>query len=306
MVWAAVGSAAATVVGSVISSNAAKGAANKQADAAAKSADTYQKNVQPYLTAGQTGIQNEAAAVAPGGLATQRFTMADATNSPAEQFAQQRASEATQNSAAAKGGLLNANTQRELQDQAAGIASQYQGQAYQQWNQQNQQEIQTNQALGTVGANAATGNATTAANAVNAAGGAQAGAQVAQGQAVSGGLSSIANILGQNPGIFSPSGGGGAPAVGPGSNPDAFAGTMNNPSAYVAPPQAPTYSDERLKENVQEVGKTHAGVPIYTYNMKRGGPKQMGVMAQELEQVNPGAVTKNRVGYRMVDYGMVK
>ena len=305
MVWAAVGSAAASVVGSVISSNSAKSAANKEADAAKQAAATYQQNVQPYLTAGQTGIQNVAGEVAPGGLATQRFTMADATNSPAEQFAQQRASEATQNSAAAKGGLLGINTQRELQDQAAGIASQYQNQAYQQWNQQNQQEIAANQALGTVGANAATGNATTAANAANAAGGAQAGAQVAQGQAVGGGLSSIANILGQNPGIFTPTAGAGAPPITMGSDPNAMGGSFNNPSAYVAPPQQ-NFSDERLKENIQEVGKTHAGVPIYTYNMKRGGPKQMGVMAQELEQVNPGAVTKNHVGYRMVDYGMVK
>ena len=65
------------------------------------------------------------------------------------------------------------------------------------------------------------------------------------------------------------------------------------------------FSDERMKTNINRVGATDDGVPIYTYKMKSGGPVQMGVMAQELEQVKPGAVHMHPSGYRMVDYGKV-
>lgn len=64
-------------------------------------------------------------------------------------------------------------------------------------------------------------------------------------------------------------------------------------------------SDERAKTNVKRVGETDAGVPIYTYNYKFGGPTQMGVMAQELEQENPEAVHTIE-GVKFVDYEEVE
>jgi hypothetical protein len=64
------------------------------------------------------------------------------------------------------------------------------------------------------------------------------------------------------------------------------------------------FSDERLKEDVTQVGQTNDGVPIYTYRYI-GDPKvQMGVMAQELEETNPEAVYDIE-GVKMVDYGAV-
>jgi hypothetical protein len=65
------------------------------------------------------------------------------------------------------------------------------------------------------------------------------------------------------------------------------------------------FSDEQMKKDINRVGATDAGVPIYTYQMKSGGPTQMGVMAQELERVKPDAVRMHPSGYRMVDYGKV-
>jgi hypothetical protein len=63
------------------------------------------------------------------------------------------------------------------------------------------------------------------------------------------------------------------------------------------------FSDERLKENVQEVGETKSGQPIYTYNYKGDKTPQMGVMAQE----TPGeAVGMHPSGFLMVDYSKVK
>lgn len=62
------------------------------------------------------------------------------------------------------------------------------------------------------------------------------------------------------------------------------------------------FSDERLKENIERVGETDEGTPIYTYNYKAGGPTHMGVMAQEAPKE---AVHKHPSGYLMVDYSKV-
>lgn len=64
-----------------------------------------------------------------------------------------------------------------------------------------------------------------------------------------------------------------------------------------------SFSDERLKENIEEVGETKGGQPIYTYNYKGDPRPQMGVMAQE----SPGeAVGMHPSGFLMVDYSKVK
>lgn len=63
-------------------------------------------------------------------------------------------------------------------------------------------------------------------------------------------------------------------------------------------------SDRRAKENIKRVGKTDGGLPIYTYNYKGHVGKHMGVMAQELEKVNPSAVTEIN-GLKHVNYAMV-
>jgi len=62
------------------------------------------------------------------------------------------------------------------------------------------------------------------------------------------------------------------------------------------------FSDKRLKTNIQAVGKLDNGLTVYSYRYKWGGPTQIGVMAQEVEQVNPSAVSEVG-GYKMVDYG---
>jgi len=62
------------------------------------------------------------------------------------------------------------------------------------------------------------------------------------------------------------------------------------------------FSDRRLKEDIKRVGETDDGLGVYTYRYKGSPVRQMGVMAQEVEKVKPGAV--HRIGgYRAVDYG---
>jgi hypothetical protein len=62
-----------------------------------------------------------------------------------------------------------------------------------------------------------------------------------------------------------------------------------------------TASDRRLKENIKEIGQTNDGLPIYAYNYKGDDRTQIGLMAQDVEQVKPEAVGLAG-GYKTVDY----
>lgn len=64
-------------------------------------------------------------------------------------------------------------------------------------------------------------------------------------------------------------------------------------------------SDRRLKTDIEKVGKTDAGLPIYTYKYKGDNKTQMGVMAQDVEKKNPKAV-KEIGGFKAVNYALVK
>lgn len=60
-------------------------------------------------------------------------------------------------------------------------------------------------------------------------------------------------------------------------------------------------SDKRVKENIEAVGTLNDGQTVYRYNFK-GDPKtQIGLLAQEVEEQKPGAVTQVK-GLKMVDY----
>lgn len=60
-------------------------------------------------------------------------------------------------------------------------------------------------------------------------------------------------------------------------------------------------SDARLKEDIRRVGKTDAGLPIYTYRYRGEPAYHMGVMAQEAEVMFPDAVHEVG-GFKAVDY----
>ena len=61
------------------------------------------------------------------------------------------------------------------------------------------------------------------------------------------------------------------------------------------------FSDQRLKSNIVRLGTHPVGVGIYEYDIFN--ERQVGVMAQELMEVMPEAVTQHSSGYYMVDYG---
>jgi hypothetical protein len=50
------------------------------------------------------------------------------------------------------------------------------------------------------------------------------------------------------------------------------------------------FSDMRVKRNIRQVGALENGLPVYAFQYVWGGPTIIGLMAQDVEQVNPGAV----------------
>ncbi len=71
------------------------------------------------------------------------------------------------------------------------------------------------------------------------------------------------------------------------------------------------FSDIRMKENIKQIHWLPNGLPVYEYEYKpefkdiAGHGKFVGVMAQEVETVQPEAVITNANGYKMVNYGLL-
>lgn len=61
-------------------------------------------------------------------------------------------------------------------------------------------------------------------------------------------------------------------------------------------------SDERTKENITPVGKTHDGQPIIRFNFKGDDKTQLGLSAQETLKHHPDAVAMGDDGLLRVDY----
>jgi hypothetical protein len=70
-------------------------------------------------------------------------------------------------------------------------------------------------------------------------------------------------------------------------------------------------SDVAIKENIRKIGVLENGLNVYEYEYKApykatwGHGQQIGVMAQEVEQIIPEAVSVHPDGYKMVDYSMI-
>ncbi len=60
-------------------------------------------------------------------------------------------------------------------------------------------------------------------------------------------------------------------------------------------------SDRRLKTEIERVGMLDNGLPVYSYRYTWGGPVQIGLMAQDVEKINPAAVIEID-GFKAVHY----
>lgn len=63
-------------------------------------------------------------------------------------------------------------------------------------------------------------------------------------------------------------------------------------------------SDGRLKENIKAVGRLDNGLTVYCFNFKGSNVSQIGLIAQEVQEVNPEAVAKGSDGFLRVRYDL--
>ncbi len=64
-------------------------------------------------------------------------------------------------------------------------------------------------------------------------------------------------------------------------------------------------SDARLKTDIEQVGTTVYGLPLYHFRYKTGPERFEGVMAQDVREVMPDAVMKGEDGFYRVNYGQL-
>jgi hypothetical protein len=62
-------------------------------------------------------------------------------------------------------------------------------------------------------------------------------------------------------------------------------------------------SDVRAKTDIQKVGELDDGQNVYSYRYKGDPTPEIGLIAQEVEKVRPGAVSTGPDGLKRVDYG---
>jgi len=64
-------------------------------------------------------------------------------------------------------------------------------------------------------------------------------------------------------------------------------------------------SDRRVKKNIKRIGKLKNGIGAYEFDYIWGGPRCIGVMADEVERIIPDAVITGRDGIKMVNYALL-
>ena len=75
------------------------------------------------------------------------------------------------------------------------------------------------------------------------------------------------------------------------------------PRAAGGDEEKPQPSDTRLKVDIERVGETVMGLPLYHFRYRDGGERYEGVMAQDVLKVAPDAVVTGDDGYYRVNYG---
>lgn len=243
------------VIGSVVTAQGAKSAANTQAAAQDQASanqmamfNTIQGQEQPFMNAGVTATNQLSGMLQPGGYLNNQsytpfsFDPSSLENSPGYQFAQKQGLAAVANNEAPNVGALSGPALKALTQFSTGTAAQYYNDYFNQalnkyaTNFNTQQTQQNNifsrlSAIAGLGQNAAsnTGTAGTqlgigSAQALAGAGASQAGGTVGAANAISGGLSSIGNGFALNS-ILSSNAAAGASGWGAGYSPATATGS---------------------------------------------------------------------------------
>jgi hypothetical protein len=198
--------AGATVVGAVISSDAAKSSANQIAGAENSAIGLQQAeynnnmaNLQPYMGAGNSALDKINAGFEPGGQFQGSFTPEDFLNNedPAYGFLQQQGQMALEKSAAARGVDLSSGNLQNLTAYGQGLASQEYGNAYNRYMTTRNTNYQELANIAGLGENAAAQAGNTGAGITNAMSNSLVGSAQAQAAGTVGSANAITGALGQ-------------------------------------------------------------------------------------------------------------
>lgn len=63
-------------------------------------------------------------------------------------------------------------------------------------------------------------------------------------------------------------------------------------------------SDRRMKHDIHRIGTSKNGLPLYRFKYKGEHVERIGLMADDVEKVAPGAVIDTALGLKMVNYSM--
>ena len=188
--------------------------------------------LKPYADAGTGSLAAQQNLTGLNGADQQQQAISALQNGPQFQSMLQQGEHSILANASATGGLRGGNTQGALAQFSPSLLAQTINDQYGRLG--GLTSIGQNAAAGVGNAGMQTGNSIT--NLLQQQGAAQAGNALAQGRSTAGAWNSASSALG----AFGGSGGFqglanyfNTPAVGAGSNPSGYAGTMNNPSAYV-------------------------------------------------------------------------
>lgn len=69
-------------------------------------------------------------------------------------------------------------------------------------------------------------------------------------------------------------------------------------------PNSKLFSDARIKENLRPVGQLFNGLTVYAFNFPGEAVTRIGLVAQEVQQAIPQAVSQSEEGLLMVDYDL--
>jgi hypothetical protein len=293
MPWGAAIAAGAAIGGDLIKNNAAKAAANKQA-AAANAATALQKQQydqtrtdnMPMMDARNGAVAQLQGLWGPNGSFTTSYDPTKLTTDPGYLWAQQQGQQALDRQGAAAGHMYSGAQLKAASEFNTGNATQYMDNAFN--RQQAVRGSQTNalQSMAGLGQSAANLVSGSGANYANQAGQNMIGAGNAQAAAMIARGNGWANAMNSVGGMFSGGFGGQSGSEGNGN----YGGT---------------WSDVRLKADIQHLGIADNGLPLYSFRYVWSAQRHVGHMAQEVAQKFPEAVTQHPSGYLMVDYSKV-
>lgn len=247
-------------------------------------AQQQQQQAQNGIAQGVEAFQGNPALSGLGSLLTKQFEFdpSDLENTPGYQFTLQQGLKALNNQGSAQGLNMSGAQQKGLLQYATGLANQTYGDQY-------------NRALQSYGANY--GLANDMYNRLGGLSGMGQNAAAGVGQAGQNTANSISQLL-----QSSAQAQGSALIGGANAQAQALPNLMN--MGGTAAGIYALLSDRRMKRDIERVGTTPGGHNLYRFRYLHDDKPHVGVMAQEIEQVIPDAVTEVD-GIKYVDYSKV-